>query len=77
MIDPRAIVDPSAIIGDNVSIGPWSIVGPDVEIGDGCELASHVVLKGPTFLAAIIKFFSLLPWVMRPLTLNTKASQRD
>jgi UDP-N-acetylglucosamine acyltransferase len=57
MIDPRAIVDPSAIIGDNVSIGPWSIVGPDVEIGDGCELASHVVLKGPTSLGRNNKIF--------------------
>lgn len=57
MIDPRAIVDPSAVIGDNVSIGPWSIVGPDVEIGDGCELASHVVLKGPTKLGRNNKIF--------------------
>lgn len=57
MIDPRAIVDPSAVIGDNVSIGPWSIVGPDVEIGDGCELASHVVLKGPTTLGRNNKIF--------------------
>ena len=50
MIDARAIVDPSAVIGENVSIGPWTIVGPDVEIGDGCQIASHVVLRGPTVL---------------------------
>lgn len=47
-IDPRAIIDPSATIGDGVEIGPWTIVGPDVVIGDGCRIASHVVLKGPT-----------------------------
>ena len=48
MIDPRSIIDPSAVIGDNVSIGPWTMIGPDVTIGDNCEIASHVVIKGPT-----------------------------
>ncbi len=48
MIDPRAIIDPSAKLGENVEVGPWTIIGPDVEIGDGCVIASHVVLKGPT-----------------------------
>ena len=48
MIDPRAIIDPSAIVGDDVSIGPWTIVGANVEIGDGCHIASHVIIKGPT-----------------------------
>ncbi len=48
MIDPRAIIDPSAVIGHNVAIGPWTIVGADVAIGDGCRVASHVILKGPT-----------------------------
>lgn len=49
-IDPRAIIDPSARIGTNVAIGPWSIVGADVEIGDDCQIASHVVIKGPTVM---------------------------
>ncbi len=49
-IDPRAIVDPDAQLGENVSIGPWSIVGPEVIVGDGCRIASHVVMKGPTTL---------------------------
>jgi len=48
VIDPRAIVDPSAVIGADVALGPWSVVGPNVEIGDGCRIASHVILKGPT-----------------------------
>jgi UDP-N-acetylglucosamine acyltransferase len=47
-VDPRAIIDPTAKIGEDVEIGPWSIVGADVEIGDGCTIASHVVIKGPT-----------------------------
>lgn len=50
MIDARAIVDPSAQIGAGVSIGPWTIVGPGVEIGDECQIASHVVIKGPTVM---------------------------
>ena len=50
MIDPRAIVDPSVKIGRDVHIGPWTMVGPDVEIGDGCRIASHVMLRGPTTL---------------------------
>lgn len=50
MIDPRAIVHPGARIGRDVHIGPWTTVGADVEIGDGCRIASHVVLEGPTQL---------------------------
>ena len=56
-IDERAIIDPSASIGEGVSIGPWSIIGPDVVIGDGCEIASHVVLKGPTTLGKNNKIY--------------------
>jgi len=49
-IDPRAIIDPTAKVGVDVEIGPWSIIGPDVEIGDGCRIASHVIVKGPTVM---------------------------
>ncbi|MGB0449423.1 MAG: acyl-ACP--UDP-N-acetylglucosamine O-acyltransferase [Porticoccaceae bacterium] len=48
MIHPSAIIDPSAKIGNNVSVGPWTTIGADVEIGDNCNIASHVVIKGPT-----------------------------
>ena len=57
MIDPRAIVDPSAVLGENVSIGPWTIIGADVEIGDGCAIASHVVVKGPTVMGCNNKIY--------------------
>ena len=50
MIHPSAIIDPSAVIGKNVTIGPWTTIGPDVEIGDGCNISSHVVIKGPSKL---------------------------
>ncbi len=48
MIHPTAIIDPSAIIADDVKIGPFSIIGAGVEIGSGCDIASHVVINGPT-----------------------------
>lgn len=47
-IHPQAIIDPSARLGKGVIVGPWSWIGADVEIGDGCEILSHVVIKGPT-----------------------------
>ena len=42
------IIDPTARIGANVKIGPWTIIGAGVELGDDCEIASHVIIKGPT-----------------------------
>ena len=57
MIDSRAIIDPSAKLADNVKVGPWSIIGPDVEIGEGTEIASHVVLKGPTVIGKNNRIF--------------------
>lgn len=62
MIDPRAIIDPTAKVADDVVIGPWTIVGPEVEIDSGCEIASHVVLKGPTVIGKnnkILQFSSV------------------
>tara|TARA_B100000795_G_scaffold94664_1_gene69386 strand:- start:1096 stop:1863 length:768 start_codon:yes stop_codon:yes gene_type:complete len=50
VIHPSAIIDPSAVIGKNVTVGPWTTIGPDVEIGDGCNISSHVVIKGPSKL---------------------------
>jgi UDP-N-acetylglucosamine acyltransferase len=48
MIHKTVIIDSSAIIADDVSIGPYSIIGANVEIGRGCQIESHVVIKGPT-----------------------------
>jgi len=50
LIHPQAIVHPDAQMADDVKIGPWTTIGPDVVIGPGCEIASHVVLKGPTVI---------------------------
>jgi UDP-N-acetylglucosamine acyltransferase len=57
VIDNQAIIDPSATIGENVSIGPWTIIGPDVVIGDYCQIASHVVIRGPSVIGANNKIY--------------------
>lgn len=44
----KPVIDPTARIGKDVRIGPWTVIGPDVEIGDGCDIRSHVVIRGPT-----------------------------
>lgn len=48
MIHPTAIIDARARLADDVKVGAYSIIGPDVEIAAGCEIASHVVIEGPT-----------------------------
>ena len=47
-IHPTAIIDSRAILADDVTVGAYSIIGAEVELGSGCEIASHVVIKGPT-----------------------------
>lgn len=48
MIHETAIIDPQASLADDVKVGPYTIIGPGVEVGAGCEIASHVVINGPT-----------------------------
>lgn len=48
MIHQTALIDPSAKIADDVVIGAYSIIGADVEIASGTQIASHVVINGPT-----------------------------
>jgi UDP-N-acetylglucosamine acyltransferase len=57
MIHDSAIVDPSAKLGSGVSIGAFSIIGPDVELGDNVEIASHVVVKGPSRIGCGVKIY--------------------
>lgn len=57
MIHPTAIIDPSAKLADNVSVGPYTIIGANVEIGAGCEIASHVVINGPTTIGRNNRIF--------------------
>jgi len=62
VIDPRAIIDPGARIAGDVRVGPFTVIGPDVEIDAGTEIASHVVIKGPTRIGErnrILQFSSI------------------
>ena len=62
MIHPQSIVDPSAKIADDVSIGPFTVIGADVEIDSGTNIASHVVINGPTKIGkdnSIFQFASI------------------
>jgi UDP-N-acetylglucosamine acyltransferase len=56
-IHPLALIGENVIIGAGVSVGPWSFIGDDVEVGDGCQILSHVVIKGPTKIGKANKIF--------------------
>jgi UDP-N-acetylglucosamine acyltransferase len=56
-IHPMALVDPSAKVHPSVKVGPFCLIEENVEIGPGCELLSHVVIKGDTKIGANNKFF--------------------
>jgi UDP-N-acetylglucosamine acyltransferase len=49
-IHPTAVVSPRAEVAAGVRVGPFAVVEEDVVIGEGCELASHVVVKRYTTL---------------------------
>jgi len=57
MIHPTAIIDGSAEIGANTEIGPYCVIGPEVIIGEGCHLANHVTIAGPTRIGNGNRFF--------------------
>lgn len=57
MIHPTAIVSSRAELGTNVAVGAYSIIGDDVYIGDDSEIASHVVIHGPTTLGRESRVF--------------------
>ena len=56
-IHPTAIVDPKSKIHPSCKIGPYCVVGPEVELGEGCRLASHVTIEGPTKIGVDNGFF--------------------
>ena len=57
MIHDTAIIDLSSTIADDVAIGSYSVIGPDVEIGSGCNIATHVIINGPTDLGKNNKIY--------------------
>jgi len=49
-IHPTAYVEAGAQLGVNVRIGPFCHISAQAQIGDDCQLMSHVVVMGRTFL---------------------------
>jgi UDP-N-acetylglucosamine acyltransferase len=74
-IHPTAIVDPAARIPSSCLIGPFCIVGEDVEMGEGCELLSHVVLKGPTKMGSANRVFPFTTLGLEPQDLKFKGEK--
>jgi UDP-N-acetylglucosamine acyltransferase len=69
-IHPTAIIDPKAQIHASCKIGPYCVIGPDVELGDGCHLASHVAIEGPTTIGIDNGFFPFSAIGMAPQDLS-------
>ena len=57
-IHPLSIVHEGAVLAEDVVVGPFCIIGPDVTIGAGCELQSHVTIRGFTQIGERNKFYS-------------------
>jgi UDP-N-acetylglucosamine acyltransferase len=74
-IHPTAIVDPAAHVPESCTIGPFCIVGADVEMGEGCELLSHVVLKGPTKIGSNNRVFPFTTLGLEPQDLKFKGEK--
>lgn len=49
-IHPTAVVSPRAEIASDAVVGPYVVIEDDVFIGEGCEIASHAVIKQFTTL---------------------------
>ena len=56
-IHSTAIVDPKSKVHPSCKIGPYCVVGREVELGEGCRLASHVAIEGPTKIGVENSFF--------------------
>jgi len=57
MFHSSSIISPKAKISSKVKIGPFCIIDKDVKIEEGCELISHVHIKGNTKIGKNNKFF--------------------
>src|SRR5579859_7575169 len=56
-VHATALVDPGAKVHPSCKIGPYCVIGPEVELGEGCHLASHVAIEGPTKIGVDNTFF--------------------
>ncbi|NNL57691.1 MAG: acyl-[acyl-carrier-protein]--UDP-N-acetylglucosamine O-acyltransferase, partial [Pseudomonadales bacterium] len=57
MIHSTAIIDPAAELASDVTVGPYTLIGAGVKIDSGTEVASHVVIKGPTRIGKHCQIF--------------------
>lgn len=57
VIHSTAVIHPEADVAESVRVGPYSVIGPGVRIGEGTEVASHVVIEGPTQIGKNCSFF--------------------
>ncbi len=57
MIHPTAIVSSRAELGKNVSVGAYAIIGDEVVLDDDVEIASHVVIQGPSTIGRATRVF--------------------
>ena len=56
-IHSTAVIHPEAQLAENVKVGPYSVIGPGVQIGSDTDIASHVVIEGPTVIGKNCRFF--------------------
>ena len=57
-VHSTAVIHPDADVAEDVKIGPYSVIGTGVRIGKGSEIASHVVIDGPTTIGRNCRLFS-------------------
>ena len=62
-IHPTAVIHPEAELAEDVRVGPYSVIGPGVRIDGGTEIASHVVIDGPTKIGKNCRFSPSPPLV--------------
>ena len=74
-VHATAIIDPSAKIAASCQIGPYCVVGRDVELGEGCHLASHVTIDGPTKIGSDNAFFPFCAIGMDPQDVSYKGER--
>ena len=65
-VHPTAIIDPKAKVPASCKVGPYCVIGAEVELGEGCRLASHVAIEGPTKIGAENAFFPFCAIGMAP-----------
>jgi UDP-N-acetylglucosamine acyltransferase len=71
-IHPTAIIHPSARVPESCKIGPYCVIGSDVELGEGCQLASHVTIEGPTKIGSDNGIFPFAAIGMAPQDVTYK-----